>query len=153
MLYFYRCHENQLTSAKNQQEYDKTYKLAIQKHLARFNIFAEERTIETFFPILAPLQNSIEKQKLTELVQQILAIKIFYGYQGIHQQMKYKLLSSLYYQYYHFYKKKKKLFYFLWRYGLIAFYFVCRVKISKIFIVIYSFFSSLRFLPKIISYF
>ena len=152
IIYFYRSHTNQLTSPKNQSQYDNTYQVAIQRHLKNFNILAEKRTIETFFPFLSPLKNIKEKEELTKLTQQILAIKNFYGYSKIHPEIKHKLLAALYYQYYRFYKKEKKIITFFFCYGFLAFYSVFRIKISKFFIIFYSILLSLPFLPQQMRY-
>ena len=152
IIYFYRFHKYQLTSPENQSQYKNTYQMTIQRHLKHFNILVEKRTIETFFPFLSPLQNIKEKQKLTKLIQQILAIKDFYGYHKIHSEMKYKLLAALYYQYYRFYKKEKNLTYFFFRYSFPTLYSVFRLKISKFFIILYSWLTSLSSLPQQMRY-
>jgi glycosyltransferase involved in cell wall biosynthesis len=136
IFYYYRCHKKQLTGKSEENE--RTYLKVIKNHLARFGIQAEDRTIATFFPLLEPVKNLGELQKLTGLVTEVLKIKKFYGYQGIHREMKYKLSSAMYYQYYRFYKKcgVRKLLYFTLRHGLPALFFVFLVKFFKSMIIL-----------------
>ena len=143
IFYHYRVHDNQLLSKVNEKKSHFTYLQSIKKHLENFGIEAEEKTIATFFPLLEPLENLVELKKLTKLVLQILSITDFYGYQGIHNEMKHKLLAAMYYQYYRFYAKQgaKKIIYFVYHYGLQTCYHVIQMKSYKAILIAKTFYS------------